>query len=84
MANQITMYYHTLKNKKLEEAKLYLSDRYNSIEFIIEYENDIFKTTKLHSKDYEALIIIDTNNNVKSCSVKYINKIKSNNSCIII
>jgi hypothetical protein len=81
----MTLYFHTQKNKKIEEVKRYLLDRYDSIEFIVEFENDIIRTSKIHTKNYEALIIIDSNEIVKSCSVKYLNKITHNtNNCIIL
>ena len=83
MTEQMTLYFHTQKNKKLEDVKKYLLDRYDSIEFIIEFENDIIRTYKIHTKNYEARIIIDSDEIVKSCSVKYMNKIKDK-QCIIL
>lgn len=83
MTEPMTIYFHNVKNKKLEDVKIYLLDRYDSLEFIIEFENDIIRTSKLHTKNYEAKIIIDSDENVKSCSVKYLNKIKDN-KCIIL
>ena len=83
MTEPMTIYFHNVKNKKLEDVKTYLLDRYDSLEFIIEFENDIIRTSKLHTKNYEAKIIIDSDENVKSCSVKYLNKIKDNR-CIIL
>jgi hypothetical protein len=80
----MTVYFHTLKDKKLDDVKKYLLDRYDSIEFIEEFENDIIRTSKIHNKNFEALIIINSDNIVKSCSVKYLNKIKSNNTCTIL
>jgi len=80
----MTVYFHTLKDKKLDDVKKYLLDRYDSIEFIEEFENDIIRTSKIHNKNFEALIIVNSDNIVKLCSVKYINKIKSNNTCIIL
>lgn len=74
--NQMTMHYHTQKNKKLEDVKKFLLERYDSIEFIIEYENDVMRLSKIHGKNFEALIIVDTNDIVKSCSVIYLDKIK--------
>lgn len=82
--NPMTVYFHTLKDKKLDDVKKYLLDRYDSIEFIEEFENDIIRTSKIHNKNFEALIIVNSDNIVKLCSVKYINKIKSNNTCIIL
>lgn len=78
----MTDYFHTLKDKKLEEVKRYLLDQFDSIEFIEEFENDIIRTSKIHNKKYEALIIIDSNEIVKSCSVKYLNT--TTNNCIIL
>jgi len=72
------------KNKKIDDVKKYLLDRFDSIEFIVEFENDIIRTSKIHTKKYEALIILDSNDIVKSCSVKYINKNKLNNTCTIL
>jgi hypothetical protein len=81
----MTMYYHTQKNKKLDDVKKFLLERYDFIEFIIEYENDIIKINKIHRKNYEALIIVDTNDIVKSCSVKYLDKLKNKkNNCNIL
>ena len=78
----MSVYFHTQKNKKLDDVKKYLLDKYDSIEFIVEFENDIIRTSKLHTKNYEAQIIIDSDEIVKSCSVKYLNKIKDN-KCLI-
>ena len=83
MVEPMTIYFHNVKNKKLEDVKTYLLDRYDSLEFIIDFENDIIRTSKIHTKKYEARIIIDSDENVKSCSVKYLNKIKDN-KCLIL
>jgi hypothetical protein len=83
MSYEMIMQYHTLKNKKLEDVKKYLLDSYDSIEFIIESENDIIKTSKLHTKNYEAKIIVDSNDKVILCYVKIIKKIQRNDKCII-
>ena len=80
----MTLNFHMQKNKKIDDIKKYLLDKFDSIEFIVEFENDIIRTSKLHTKKYEALIIIDSNEIVKSCCVKYINKIKPNNTCTIL
>jgi len=82
--NQMTMHFHAQTGKKLEDVKKYLLERYDSIEIVIELENDIVKITKLHNKNFEGKIIINTNDIVTSCFVKYINKIKHNNNCIIL
>ena len=74
MVEPMTVYFHNLKDKKLDYVKKFLLDRFDSIEFIIEFENDIIKTYKIHRKKYEAKIIIDSDENVKSCSVKYLHK----------
>jgi hypothetical protein len=79
----MTLYFHAQRNKKLDNVIKYLSERYDSIEFIVEIEDDIVKTSKIHSKNYEALIIVDANNIVQTCSVKYLNKIKDK-KCIIL
>jgi hypothetical protein len=79
------MHYHTVKDKKLEEAKKYLLERFDSIEFFIEYENNIKKKIKIHDKNYEAHIIIDNDENVKLCDVVFVNIKKHNNiNCIIL
>jgi hypothetical protein len=83
MTEPMTIYFHNLENKKLDEVKKYIMDRYDSIEFIIEFENNIIHINKMHTKNYEARIIIDLNNNVKSCYVKYLHKIKNNNCMIL-
>lgn len=83
MVEPMTIYFHNVKNKKLEDVKTYLSERYDSIEFIIEFENDIIRINKIHTKNYEARIIIDSYDNVKSCSVKYLNKFKDNKCNIL-
>jgi hypothetical protein len=70
----MTVYFHTLKDKKLDDVKKYLLDRFDSIEFIEEFENDIIRTSKIHNKNFEALIIINSDNIVKSCCVKYLHK----------
>jgi hypothetical protein len=57
MNDQMTFYFHNVKNKKLEDVKTYLLDRYDSIEIIIDFENDIIRTSKIHTKNYEAKII---------------------------
>jgi len=74
MVEPMTIYFHTLKDKKLDYVKTYLSERFSSIEIIIEFENDIIRINKIHTKNYEARIIIDSYENVKSCSVKYLHK----------
>lgn len=84
MSYEMIMQYHTLKNKKLEDVKKYLLELYDSIEFIIESENDIIKTSKLHTKNYEAKIIVDSNDAVKLCYVKIIKKSSPQNNCIIV
>lgn len=84
MSYEMIMEYHTLKNKKLEYVKKYLLELYDSIEFIIEFENDIIKTSTFHTKKYEAKIIVDSNDKVKSCYVKLIKKSSPQNNCIIV
>jgi len=70
----MTIYFHALKDKKLDYVKQYLAERFSSIEIIVEFENDIIRTSQLHMKSYEARILIDLDNNVKSCCVKYLQK----------
>jgi len=78
------MNYHTLIGLKLDKVKKYISERYSSIEFNVQYEDDIVKTLTHHDKKYEALIIINIHNVVKSCVVKLCNKNSyKNKSCII-
>ena len=74
LVEPMTIYFHNLKNKKLEDVKTYLLDRFDSIEFIVEFENDIIRINKIHTKKYESKIIIDLDENVKSCYVKYLHK----------
>lgn len=74
MVEPMTIYFHNLEGKNIEEVKNFLLDRFDSLEFIIDFENDIIRTYKIHTKKYEARIFIDINNIVKSCSVKYLHK----------
>lgn len=58
MTEPMTIYFHNVKNKKLEDVKTYLLDRYDSLEFIIDIENDIITTSKIHSKNTKLELLL--------------------------